>query len=361
MSETKLRLAIIGCGRLGQVYADLYASLPNVEIVAMAERNPDRLKHVGEKFGVKALYPDAEALFSDVVPDIAAVVTPSKHYKDAVIAAAQAGVKGVSTDKPLDATLSNADAMVDACAERGVIFSGGALLRAIPETQEAATWIKEGRFGELKGAAVLSWSGEISGSGCHTVSVLRLLTGAEVEEVIGWGSPADILDGDTDWGLSVSGRFKLSTGIDCQVFGKSIEGHLLDVWTEDTLIRVPGYGAPEIYQGFDENGVRIKTDPQYKQYDWPDSRHLTGSVLAFLRAVEAGDESKLWISGYDLRQALEVAVASHQSAQRGSVPMKLPLEDRSLTLYPRPYRWLGGDYYTGTGDEVVGARKDIDV
>ena len=127
MSETKLRLAIIGCGRLGQVYADLYASLPNVEIVAMAERNPDRLKHVGEKFGVKALYPDAEALFSDVVPDIAAVVTPSKHYKDAVIAAAQAGVKGVSTDKPLDATLSNADAMVDACAERGVIFSGGAL------------------------------------------------------------------------------------------------------------------------------------------------------------------------------------------------------------------------------------------
>ena len=37
-------------------------------------------------------------------------------------------------------------------------------------------------------------------------------------------------------------------------------------------------------------------------------------------------------------------IAAKYSALWGSVPLKLPLEDRSLTLYPRPYRWLAGDH-----------------
>ena len=54
-------------------------------------------------------------------------------------------------------------------------------------------------------------------------------------------------------------------------------------------------------------------------------------------------EGELWISGHDLRQALEVAIACKLSAQRANVPVSLPLEDRSLSLLPRPYRWVGGD------------------
>ena len=37
-------------------------------------------------------------------------------------------------------------------------------------------------------------------------------------------------------------------------------------------------------------------------------------------------------------------IAAKYSALWSSVPLKLPLEDRSLTLYPRPYRWLGGEH-----------------
>ena len=66
MTERNYRVAIIGCGRLGQVYADLYSSFPNTEIIAIAEHNPDRLRHVGEKYGVKALYADAAALLRDI-------------------------------------------------------------------------------------------------------------------------------------------------------------------------------------------------------------------------------------------------------------------------------------------------------
>ena len=124
MAEPKYTVAIIGCGRLGQHYAEVYQTLPNTELVAIAEHNPERLRAVGERFGIEALYPDAEAMYREIVPDIAAVVLPGKYIKDAVIASAQAGVKGVSTDKPIGACLADVDEMVDVCEERGVVFAG---------------------------------------------------------------------------------------------------------------------------------------------------------------------------------------------------------------------------------------------
>ena len=38
-----------------------------------------------------------------------------------------------------------------------------------------------------------------------------------------------------------------------------------------------------------------------------------------------------------------MAIAAKRSAAAGSVPIALPLADRTLALRPRPYRWLGGD------------------
>ena len=151
-------MAIIGCGRLGQVYADRYSSFPDTEVIAIAEHNPERLKHVGEKYGVKALYPDAASLLREVVPDIAAVVTPTKYYKEAVIACAEAGVKGVSADKPIGATLADVDEMVEACESRGVVFSGGALHRARSEVQEVAAWIQLRLHGAAAGPPC-EWDG----------------------------------------------------------------------------------------------------------------------------------------------------------------------------------------------------------
>ena len=340
MDQVKHRVAIIGCGRMGQHYAEAYSAFPDTQIVAIAEHNPDRRKAVGERFGVKALYPDAQSLLSDVVPDVAAVVTPSKYYKDAVVACAQAGVKGVSADKPIAAVLSDADEMVEVCASRGVVFAGGNLQRAMSEVQEAARRIRAGEFGELTGVALHHWGREISGGGCQHISVLRLLTGAEVDEVIAWAMPEETLAGGTDEGLVVNGRFHLSNGMDCPVVGKETPYRGVEVWSDDALVRWD-WAPPQIFSGFDANGARVLIDPGYASYPWAEFGYLGTSIRSFLSAVETGSE--LWISGHDLRQALEVAVAAKVSAQLGNVPVKLPLEDRSLSLYPRPYRWVGGD------------------
>jgi len=340
VGENKHRVAIIGCGRLGQQYAEAYSTYPDTEIVAIAEYNEERRRTVGERFGVKALYPDVQAMLKDIVPDIGVVVTPTRFMKEAVIACAEAGVKGVSTDKPIAGVLSDADEMVEVCRKRGVVFSGGNLQRAMNEVQEAAHRIRAGEFGELIGSSVHTWGGQISGGGCQHISVLRLLTGAEVDELVAWSSPQPVMENDNDAGLNINGLFHMSSGIECAVFGTESQSKGVDVWSRDTLIRW-NWAPPEIYKGFGENGARVRVDPGYQPYRWSEFYYLTGSIRSFLAAMTTG--SDLAVSGHDLRQALEVAIAAKQSALLGNVPVKLPLADRSLALYPIPHRWLGYD------------------
>ncbi|MCH2213131.1 MAG: Gfo/Idh/MocA family oxidoreductase [Fuerstiella sp.] len=355
----KLEVAIVGCGRMGQYFAEVYRRLPNTELTAIAEWNDERRPVVGERFNVDRLYKDVNTMLADYVPDIVAVITPTKFMKEAVVKSAEAGVKGVSTDKPIAARLSDADAMVDACRHNNVIFAGGNLQRAKWNVQQAAQKLHSGELGTIQGAAVHGWGGEISGGGCQHISVLRLLAGAEIDEVIAWGSPPEALKADKDdSGLNINGRFRLSTGIDCQVFGleqkygerRNRSG--VDVWTEDAMVSW-SWNSPRIFKGRDANGVRKEIDPEYTPFPWPEilnapplragDNYLVASIQSFVKAVETNNENELFVSGHDLRQALEVAIAAKQSAMLGSQAVSLPLKDRSLTLMPRPYRWLGGD------------------
>ena len=351
MSDTKYRVAIIGCGRMGQNYAEAYTTYPDTEIIAIVDANAQRRDVLGARFNVTALYPDVETLLKDVVPDLAVVVTPTKYMKAVVIACAEAGVKGISTEKPIAGCLQDADAMVAACAARGVIFAGGNLQRAMNEVQEAASRLHNGEFGKIRGASIHGFGGEISGGGCQHISVLRLFTNAEVEEVIAWGSPAEALDAETDEGLIINGRFRLTNRLECSVFGTPTSCRGVEVWTDECLVRWD-WNPPEIFKGYDQHGTRVRMDPNYTPYPWREFSYLTGSIRSFLAAVEGNGHP--WITGADLRQALEVAIAAKLSATRNSVPIKLPLEDRSLTLYPRPYRWLGGDA-TGRSQSVTEA------
>ncbi len=357
-SKKKHQVAIIGCGRMGQYFAEVYQRLPNTELVAIAEWNDERRPAVGKRFGVGALFKDVNAMLKSVVPDMVAVITPTKYMKEAVVRCSEAGVKGISTDKPIAARLSDADEMVDACRKNNVIFAGGNLQRAKWEVQHAARRLRSGELGEIRGAAVHGFGGEISGGGCQHMCVLRLLAGSEVDEVIAWGSPPEALQQEDDRGLNINGRMRLSTGIDCQVFGLSKaygqKGNRsgVDVWTDDALVSWQ-WNAPKIFRGRDRKGARKEIDPKYPPFPWADvlrkpplresDDYLVSSIQSFIKAVETRDESDLFVSGHDLRQALELAIACKQSALLGNRPVKLPLKDRSLTLLPSPYRWLGGD------------------
>ena len=143
-------------------------------------------------------------------------------------------------------------------------------------------------------------------------------------------------------GLTVNGLFSLSNGIQCPVFGMATPFGGLDggvqVWSEHTLIAANAFSLPEIFSGFKEDGSRIRIDTPW-QPEIDEAAALDGTITSFLDAVIKGTD--LWVSGRDLRVALEVAIAAKQSALLGNIPVKLPLNDRSLSLYPSRNRWLG--------------------
>jgi len=344
MPEEKYKVAVIGCGMMGVHYVEAYSTFPDTDIVAIADTNPERLKNIGERFGIKARYIDTQALLREIVPDIVAVITPTKYYKEAVIACAEAGVKGISVDKPIGAILADVDEMIKICETRGVVFAGGNVQRAMPEVQEAAQRIHNSEFGELLGASLHGWGTEISGGGNQEINVLRLFTDAEVDEVIAWATPVAgmspyALSPNSDVGWVINGRFHLTNGLDCPVFWQEMPGRRgVEVWSKNDMVRW-NWAPPDIFQGYDTHGARKRIDPQYKSFKWSRFGYLGGSIRSFLAAVGTG--SDLWISGHDLRQALEVAIAAKLSSDLGNVPVKLPLEDRSLRLYPSRYRWEG--------------------
>ena len=334
------RVAIIGCGRLGQHYAQAYSTYPDTEIVAIA--GVQRQAAAGGWRAVRHHGPVSRC-------PCAARGRGAGHcgggHADQVLQrgrhrSAEAGVKGVSTDKPIAGILSDADTMVEVVPGARRRLRRWQLQRAMSEVQEVARRIHAGQYGPIIGASVHRWgSGEISGGGCQHVAVLRLLADAEVDEVIAWGTPAEALAGDTDEGLVINAGSTCPTarlrgvrhGNAVPGRGRVERGHAdpLGLGTAGDLPRLRRARCAPAHR------AALCTVP-LERVRLP---HVVHPVV--LAAVETGSE--LAISGHDLRQALEVAIAAKVSAQRGSVPIKLPLADRSLSLYPRRYRWLGGD------------------
>ena len=346
MTNVKHRVAVVGCGWMGVYYVEAYSQYPDTEIVGIVESNPQRRRDIAERFGVRTAYADVETLLRDSVPDVVSIVTPTKYFKDVVVACAEAGVKGVSVEKPIGGVLSEVDEIVNVCETRGVVLAGGRVQRAIKEVQEVAGAVRAGRYGKIVGASVHNWGGgtHISGGGNQHVSVLRLLADAEITEVIAWGKPLEALAGDTDEGITINGLFSLSNGVECPVFGTDTPYGGFDggvqVWSDHALIRAESFASPEVFDGFDDTGARVRVDTPW-QLGKDEEGALDGLLRSLLAAVSTG--SDLWISGHDLRQALEVAIAAKRSALLGNVPIKLPLDDRSLSLYPVRSRWLGQD------------------
>ena len=189
----KYRVAVVGgAGTWGSRYLHAYANHPACEIVALADRAKDRRQTFADRYGVETVFDTLEDLLAKEVPDIVSAILPTSHNPDTVIACAEAGVKVVSCEKPISVELSQADAMVRICRERGTVFGCGSVYSGVPYLLETIDWIDAGNIGKLTAAAIPSGlPREVSGGGCVQLTLLLLLTGMEVEWVEGWTLPAD--------------------------------------------------------------------------------------------------------------------------------------------------------------------------
>ena len=352
----KYRVAVVGgAGTWGSRYLHAYANHPACEIAALVDRAKDRRQTFADRYATETVFDTLDELLAREVPDIVSAILPTSHNLNTVIACAEAGVKVVSCEKPIAVELSQADAMVRTCRERGTVFSCGSVYSGVPYLLETIGWIGAGNIGKLTAAAIPSGlPREVSGGGCVQLTLLRLLTGMEVEWVEGWTLPPE-----SGWMPSVDvsaseidcpayGRLGLSEDIICEIPVSPSEGGgacPVAVMGENGQVWMTG-PRPVFIQG--GGAASTPVYPDFLDTPSPDD-FFTRRIEWLMQAFDTGRD--VLDSGHGYRQALEIAIALKQSAQCGHQRIPLPLADRSLWIVPHPYRLLGGDV---AGWETIG-------
>ena len=116
---TKLKGAVIGCGFFAVNQMHGWNDLADVEIVAICDRDPERLRIVGDQFNVSRRYASADDMFADGGFDFVDIATTVGSHRALVELAASHKVP-VICQKPFAPTLDGAKAMVAACDAAGI-------------------------------------------------------------------------------------------------------------------------------------------------------------------------------------------------------------------------------------------------
>lgn len=143
----KLGFAVIGCGFIGELHAEVIASLPNAKVTAVCNRGEERGKLLAKRYQC-AYYQNYEDAVADPNVDAVAICTPSGSHHPITLAAAKAG-KHVICEKPIDIEVSRAREMVAVCKEHNVCFSVIMQHRFDEPMLELRRAIRDGLLGDL--------------------------------------------------------------------------------------------------------------------------------------------------------------------------------------------------------------------
>ena len=209
IATTRFGLLLLSCVRHQRTYAERFAALPDVEIVAVADEPnvPTWMHEVNQQFadryGVPYLRDVSAALRRSDVAMVSVCSEPTRHARLAT-QAARAG-KHVWLDKPIATSVADADLLVAAVDQAAVTLSYVHRLYA-PATQDARRLLDHGEIGlpqalhatfvstgSVASGAVedfqlvvdrgLSGGGELMNFLGYPVDAVRYLTGQEIRRV----------------------------------------------------------------------------------------------------------------------------------------------------------------------------------
>jgi UDP-N-acetyl-2-amino-2-deoxyglucuronate dehydrogenase len=117
-NTTRLRTAIVGCGKVAGTHALAYQSLPQSQLVAVCDVAAGRAQDFAKKLNVNAYTDLAEMLKREKV-DVLSICTQHTQHPAAVEIAAAAGVHAIS-EKPLAIDLASCDRAIAAARAGGI-------------------------------------------------------------------------------------------------------------------------------------------------------------------------------------------------------------------------------------------------
>lgn len=159
----KIRVGILGSGRMGERHADAYSHLKDVEVVGFADTVDERSQLLAQKFRKKS-FSVAEMLEDKSIHAID-ICTPNALHTENAIASMKSG-KHVLVEKPMATNLADCDKMIREAAKSKVNLMVGHTYRFYPSSLKAKEIIDSGEIGDIR--MVLDYGvdpGQIPGKG----------------------------------------------------------------------------------------------------------------------------------------------------------------------------------------------------
>ncbi|HET9315673.1 MAG TPA: inositol 2-dehydrogenase [Vicinamibacteria bacterium] len=329
-SPRRLRIGLIGLGRLGQVYArDLAARIPETRLVAVADPAAGVASAAAEAYDVARWSTDSQAVIDDPDVDAVVIVSPTHTHRDLVVAAAERG-KTIFCEKPPALSLDETRAMKDALARSGVFFQMGFMRRFDAGYAAAKKRLTEGAIGTavlfkstsrdpyrttLEYADPRSSGGMILDMGIHDFDLARFFMG-EVRTVHAIGGTLAYPElnsvGDLDNAVVslvfADGRLGMVDLSRNGIYGYDISTELLG--TEGTL-RI-GYLRETPLYVMKKNQIAHDTVPHFMERF---AGAYTAQLQDFAQNVLQGRPAPVTIE--DGLAALRIAVAARESQRTG--------------------------------------------
>jgi UDP-N-acetyl-2-amino-2-deoxyglucuronate dehydrogenase len=347
------RVGIIGTGRIGSEFEDrfdqhpssiagAFSTLPECELVAGCNRGKERLERFGKRWGVTRLYHDPREMLAEEALDIVAIATPPGLHRDYVVAAAEAGAKGIFCEKPMALSLSECDDIIAACAQSNCRLLVNCSRRWSGRFEAVRRDAAEGRWGRLlhlvgycQGCKpVPEWEIEHEGpmlhDAVHLYDTMRFFAG-DVQWVLGTAERRyrhDLRAEDSALGL-----LQFSSGAQGVTIVDELTEHShfrLELHFERGLITLGHVESAQqaVHEAVvDEDWWWSLAEDTLPEPAWPGTPILN-AAQDLVHCIETGEEPRC--TGADGRAALEVIMGFYESERRGRQPVEFPLHE------PRP-------------------------
>ena len=111
----RLRGTVIGCGFFAENHLNAWASMPDVELVAVCDIDAVKAENAARKFGAERHYSDAATMLREQKPDFVDIATTVASHRALVELAAAEKIPAI-VQKPFGPSMADCEAMVAACA-----------------------------------------------------------------------------------------------------------------------------------------------------------------------------------------------------------------------------------------------------
>ncbi|MBR5516101.1 MAG: Gfo/Idh/MocA family oxidoreductase [Clostridia bacterium] len=149
MSKKVLKCALVGCGYIGYQHLNAFLDCKNTELVALCNKEPQRLESLQKKFGIEKGFTDYKEMIK-AIPDLdmVSICLPNKLHSPVTVDFLEAGIN-VLCEKPMAVSYEDAKKMIEAEERSSAKLMIVQNQRFYPVSQIMKRLNDEGRFGEI--------------------------------------------------------------------------------------------------------------------------------------------------------------------------------------------------------------------